>query len=59
MVETDAPLLSPEGHRGRRNEPMRVSQVGETLAAVKQLPASEVARATTANVRQLFRLEGR
>jgi TatD DNase family protein len=59
MVETDAPLLSPEGHRGRRNEPMRVSQVGETLAQVKQLPAEEVARATTANARRLFRLEGR
>ena len=57
MVETDAPLLAPEGHRGRRNEPKLLSLVGETLAAVKGLPAAEVARATIANARRLFRLE--
>jgi len=57
MVETDAPLLAPEGHRGRRNEPMHVSLVGETLAQVKQLPPQEVAMVTSANARRLFRLE--
>ncbi|MGH0030930.1 MAG: TatD family hydrolase [Myxococcota bacterium] len=57
MVETDAPLLAPEGHRGRRNEPARVSLVGETLAAVHERPVEEVARVTTANARRLFRLE--
>jgi TatD DNase family protein len=56
MVETDAPLLAPEGHRGRRNEPMYVSLVGETLARVHGRPAEEVARITTANARRLFRL---
>lgn len=56
LVETDAPLLAPEGHRGRRNEPARVVQVGEVLAAVKERPPAEVAAATSANARQLFRL---
>jgi TatD DNase family protein len=56
LVETDAPLLAPEGHRGRRNEPMHVSLVGETLASIRGEPAAEVARATTANARRLFRL---
>jgi TatD DNase family protein len=56
LVETDAPLLAPEGHRGRRNEPMRVGLVGETLAAVQGLPVEEVAAATTRNARALFRL---
>ena len=32
MVETDAPLLAPEGFRGRRNAPIHVARVGETLA---------------------------
>ncbi|MGI9592338.1 MAG: TatD family hydrolase, partial [Myxococcota bacterium] len=49
MVETDAPLLAPQGHRGRRNEPMHVSLVGETLAEVKGLPPEEVARTTSDN----------
>jgi len=56
LVETDAPLLAPEGHRGRRNEPMRVGLVGETLAAAQGLPVEEVAAATTRNARALFRL---
>lgn len=59
LVETDAPLLAPEGHRGRRNEPARVTQVGETLAALKGVTAEEAARATTANARRLFRLPAR
>jgi TatD DNase family protein len=56
MVETDAPLLAPEGHRGRRNEPARVVQVGQVLAAVQERPLEEVAAATSANARRLFRL---
>ena len=33
LVETDAPLLAPEGHRGRRNEPARVVDVGARARA--------------------------
>lgn len=58
MVETDAPLLAPEGHRGRRNEPARVAQVGAVLAEVQGLPVDTVARATTDNARRLFRIPG-
>jgi TatD DNase family protein len=57
LVETDAPLLAPEGHRGRRNEPVRVVDVGRVLAAVQQRAESEVAHATTRNARARFRLE--
>ncbi|HXK26496.1 MAG TPA: TatD family hydrolase [Myxococcota bacterium] len=56
LIETDAPLLAPEGHRGRRNEPARVAQVGEALAAAKGLSVAEVAEATSRNARVLFRL---
>jgi TatD DNase family protein len=54
LVETDAPLLAPEGYRGQRNEPMRVGLVGETLAAAQGRPVEEVAAATTRNARALF-----
>jgi TatD DNase family protein len=57
LVETDAPLLSPEGHRGRRNEPARVALVGEVLAQVKGVPLEAVAVATARNAAELFGLE--
>lgn len=56
MVETDAPFLAPEGHRGRRNEPSWVCVVGESLAELHGCTSEEMAKRTTANTRQLFRL---
>ena len=56
LVETDAPLLAPEGFRGRRNEPRHVAAVGEVLARLHGKPLDEVARATTRNARACFRI---
>lgn len=56
MVETDAPFLAPEGHRGRRNEPAWVTVVGETLAALHDCAVSEIAQRTTSNARRFYRL---
>jgi TatD DNase family protein len=56
LVETDAPFLAPEGHRGRRNEPAWVTVVGETLAAIHGVPTAEVAAKTTSNARRFYRL---
>jgi TatD DNase family protein len=56
LVETDAPYLTPEPHRGRPNEPAYVSL---TLAAVASCRASDSAvlgAITSANARKLFRL---
>jgi TatD DNase family protein len=58
LVETDAPLLAPQGHRGQRNEPARVSLVGEVLAVAQGRSVEEVARITNRNARRLFRLDG-
>lgn len=57
LVETDAPLLSPEGLRGRRNEPAHVARVGEVLAGLHQRSVDEIARITSQNARSLFRLD--
>ncbi len=59
MIETDAPLLAPEGHRGRRNEPAHVAVVGHTLAEVQGRPIDEIASQTAENARALFRLRER
>lgn len=56
LVETDCPLLAPAPERGRRNEPARVAQVGAAVAAARGIPVEDLARATTANARRLFRL---
>lgn len=56
LVETDAPLLAPEGQRGARNEPARVAEVGAVLAAAQRRPVEEVAEITARNARTLFRL---
>jgi TatD DNase family protein len=56
FVETDSPYLTPVPHRGKRNEPAYVRFVAETIAKVKGLTIDEVARVTTNNVRELFRL---
>jgi TatD DNase family protein len=54
LIETDAPFLAPVPHRGRRNEPAFVAEVARTLANVRNLPAAEIAAATTGNFRRFF-----
>jgi TatD DNase family protein len=56
LVETDAPLLAPEGLRGRRNEPAHVARVGAVLAGLHGLAPEAVAQATRENARRLFRI---
>lgn len=57
LLETDAPYLAPNPHRGKRNESAYVRLVAEKLAEVKQLPLQEVMRITSTNAIQLFNLE--
>lgn len=56
VLETDAPFLAPEPHRGKRNEPAYLPLVAARLAADRGLPVEELARITTDNAVRLFRL---
>jgi len=55
LVETDAPYLTPEPLRGRRNEPGYVRYVAEKIAELRGITLDELARATTENVERIFR----
>jgi TatD DNase family protein len=58
LVETDCPFLAPIPHRGKRNEPAWVVETARKVAEVWGTTLDEVADATTANVKGLFRLPG-
>lgn len=56
-LETDAPYLSPEGRRGKRNEPAFVRGLAEEVAGIKGLSVEEIAQATTQNAKSFFNLK--
>lgn len=56
LIETDCPYLAPQAVRGKRNEPANVAEVARTIANVRDLPADEVAAATSANFIKFFGL---
>ena len=56
VVETDCPYLSPQGRRGRRNEPAYVVETAEVVAGVRGAPLAEFAARSTANAVRLFRV---
>ncbi|MFH1135212.1 MAG: TatD family hydrolase [Pseudomonadota bacterium] len=57
LLETDAPFLAPVPRRGRRNEPALVRYTALEAARIRNMPVEELAAATTANARRIFRLE--
>ena len=56
LIETDSPYLAPVPHRGKRNQPAWVRHVGEAIAALRGVPVEDIARATTDNFFNLFRI---
>ncbi|MCE9548045.1 MAG: TatD family hydrolase [Planctomycetia bacterium] len=56
LVETDSPYLAPHPLRGKRNEPANLVHTVACLAETRGCTSEELARVTTANARNLFRL---
>jgi TatD DNase family protein len=54
LVETDAPYLTPEPFRGKRNEPAHVDYVAREIAELRGISPEDIARITTLNARRLF-----
>lgn len=56
LLESDAPDQPDADHRGQRNEPVRVANVLNCVAALRGESATTIAAATSANARRLFDL---
>jgi TatD DNase family protein len=54
LLETDSPFLTPDPHRGKRNEPAYIPLISETIAALHSIKPSSVAEQTSMNAARLF-----
>lgn len=54
LIETDCPYLSPEPHRGKRNNPANVKFVAETIAELRGISFEDIARITMENGKRFF-----
>lgn len=61
MLETDSPYLLPRDleprPKSRRNEPMHLKHIAETVATCRGMDAAELADATTRTARAFFNLD--
>jgi TatD DNase family protein len=56
ILETDAPYLSPEPMRGKRNESSFIPYIAEKLTAIYAVSIEKIAEETTRNAKDLFQL---
>ena len=56
LVETDSPYLAPVPHRGKKNQPAWVVDVGRAVAEVKGVALEDVATATWDTAAATYRL---
>ena len=56
LLETDAPFLAPTPHRGETNEPAYIADIASWLATKLEIPVDDIAKTTTDNANNLFRL---
>lgn len=54
LIETDAPFLTPQPERGKRNEPAFVKHIADKIAEIQSRTPQETAVLTTANAARLF-----
>lgn len=56
VLETDAPDMSPSNHHGERNSPEYLPEIAQVIADLREISIDDVARITTTNAREIFRL---
>lgn len=56
FIETDAPYLTPEPFRGRRNDPAKVKYVAEELSNLRAISVDKIAEITMENAIKFFNI---
>jgi len=56
LLETDAPDMPIQGEQGKRNSPINILAVANTLADLRGEPLDQIAAHTTHNAKQLFKI---
>ena len=56
LLETDAPDMPIEGEQGKRNSPVNIITIAQTLADLRGEPLEHIAAQTTRNAQQLFKI---
>lgn len=54
LLETDAPYLAPQAVRGKRNEPVYLTETAQLAADLRGIPLEALGVLTTANAQTLF-----
>jgi len=54
FIETDAPYLAPQNHRGKQNEPSFILETAEAIARAKGIFVEEITRSSTENALRFF-----
>jgi len=56
LIETDSPYLTPNPHRGKRNDSTNVIHVAKAIAEIKEKQVEEIFEVTWNNACKLFKL---
>ncbi len=56
LLETDAPYVAPEPHRGKRNEPAYIVEAAKKLGEIKKLSLEAINEATFNNSLKVFKI---
>jgi TatD DNase family protein len=56
LMETDAPYLTPEPFRGKRNEPAYLVHTAQRIAELRGISLQDISRITSLNARRLFNI---
>ena len=56
LIETDAPYLTPEPFRGKRNEAAYVVHTAQKIADLREVSLEKIAEITTENAKRFYRI---
>ena len=54
ILETDSPYLTPEPHRGTKNEPQNIIHIANFICELKNITLNELSKITNQNIKRIF-----